>query len=254
MKKGLFALVILSITLSSCSRYLRPNIMMKTPKDYKFDVPKDSVSPEYKIQPNDNIDFRIFTNDGFKLIDLTSLNIASNSVNINTSLDYVVEFDGKVKLPMLGRISVAGLTVRQAEFMLEEQYSAYYVKPFIIVKITNKKVFVFTGNSDKANIVLLANDETNLLQALATAGGISEYGKAYRIKLLRGDLQNPQVFLFDLSTIEGIKKAGMTLQSNDVIYVEPVPKIGRTFVTEISPYVSLLSSLLLIITFSRSLK
>lgn len=253
MKKGLLAIVLLSLTLSSC-RYLRPNIMMKTPKDYKFDLPKDSVSPEYKIQPNDNIDFRIFTNDGFKLIDLTSLNIASNSVNINTSLDYVVEFDGKVKLPMLGRINIAGLTVRQAEFMLEEQYSAYYVKPFIIVKITNKKVFIFTGNSEKANIVLLANDETNLLQALASAGGITQDGKAYKIKLLRGELKNPELFLFDLSTIEGIKKAGMTLQSNDVIYVEPVPRIGRSLVTEISPYISLLSSVLLIITFSRTFK
>ncbi len=251
MKKGLFVVVILLVTLSSC-RLLRPNIMMKTPKDFKFDIPQDSISPEYRIQPNDNIDFRIFTNDGFKLIDLTSLNIASNSVNINQSLDYVVEFDGKVKLPMLGRIQIAGLTLRQAEFLLEEKYADYYVKPFIILKITNKKVFDFTGNSDKANIVLLANDETNVLQALATAGGITNDGKAYKIKLLRGELKNPQVFLFDLSTIEGIKKAGMTLQSNDIIYVEPVPRIGKSLVAEIAPYVSLLSSILIIITFSRS--
>jgi polysaccharide biosynthesis/export protein len=228
--------------------------MMKTPKDYNFAVPKDSVSPEYQIQPNDILDFRIFTNDGFKLIDLTSLNVASNSVNLNTSYEYSVEFDGKVKLPMLGRISISGLTLRQAEFMLEQKYADYYIKPFIILKITNKKVYVFSGNSESANIVPLTNDETNIFQALATAGGIIADGKAYKIKLLRGDLKNPQIYLFDLSTVEGIKKAGMTLQSNDIIYVEPVPRIGKGIVAEIAPYISLISSIFIVITFSRAIR
>ena len=253
MKKGLVVAVLLLVTLSSC-RILRPNIMMKTPKDYKFDLPKDSVSPDYRIQPNDIVDFRIFSNEGFKLIDLTSLNTSNNSVNVNFSIEYNVEFDGKIKLPMLGRIAVAGLTVREAERMLEEKYSDFYIKPFILLKIENKKVFVFTGESKDAKVVPLTNDETNIIQALATAGGISEFGKAYRVKLLRGELSNPQVFLFDLSTIEGIKKAGMTLQSNDVIYVEPVPRFSRSLVAEIAPYVSLISSLFIILTVSKSLK
>jgi hypothetical protein len=51
-----------------------------------------------------------------------------------------------------------------------------------------------------------------------------------------------------------MKKAGMTLQSNDIIYVEPLPKFARSVITEIAPYVSLLSSLFVIFTFSRSLK
>lgn len=253
MKKGLVVAVLLLVTLSSC-RILRPNIMMKTPKDFKFDIPKDSVSPDYRIQPNDIVDFRIFSNEGFKLIDLTSLNTSNNSVNVNFSIEYNVEFDGKIKLPMLGRIAVAGLTVREAERMLEEKYADFYIKPFILLKIENKKVFVFTGESKDAKVVPLTNDETNIIQALATAGGISEFGKAYRVKLLRGDLSNPQVFLFDLSTIEGIKKAGMTLQSNDVIYVEPVPRFSRSLVAEIAPYVSLISSLFIILTVSKSLK
>ena len=62
MKIGLLAVVLLLLTLSSC-KILRPNIMMKTPKNFIYDIPNDSVSPEYKIQPNDNLDFRIFTNE-----------------------------------------------------------------------------------------------------------------------------------------------------------------------------------------------
>ncbi|MBL0049950.1 MAG: polysaccharide biosynthesis/export family protein [Bacteroidetes bacterium] len=253
MKKGLLAIVLLLITLSSC-RTLRPNIMMKTPKEYKFDIPKDSSNPDYKIQPNDILDFRIFSNEGFKLIDLTSLNTNNAGVNANFSIEYNVEFDGKIKLPMLGRIAVSGLTVREAERMLEEKYADFYIKPFILLKVENRKVFVFTGGSNDAKVVPLTNDATNLLQVLASAGGISDNGKAYRVKLLRGELENPKVYLFDLSTIEGIKQSSINLQSNDIIYIEPVPKFGRSLVSEIAPYVSLISSLFIILTFSRSLQ
>ena len=253
MKKGLIIISLLLIGFSSC-RVLHPNVIMKTPKGYKFALPSDSVSPEYKIQPNDIMDFRIFTNDGFKLIDLTSLNTANAAINVNSAIEYIVEFDGKIKLPMLGRISIAGLTVRQAEFMLEEKYGLYYIKPFILLKIQNKKVYVFSGGSQNAKVVPLLNDETNILEAIATAGGISEEGKAYRVKLLRGNIKNPQVFLFDLSTIEGIQSAGMTLQSNDIIYVEPLPKFARNAIAEIAPYLSLFSSLFIIFTYSRNLK
>lgn len=254
MKKGLILLSLLLIGFSSC-RVLHPNVMMKTPKNYVFATPTDSVSPEYKIEPEDIVDFRIFTNDGFKLIDLTSLNTSNAGVNVASStIEYLVEFDGMIKLPMLKRISISGLTIRQAEFMLEEKYSLYYVKPFILLKVVNKKVFVFASGSQDAKTVPLLNDQTNVIEAIAAAGGIGLEGKAYRVKLVRGNIKNPQVFLFDLSTIEGMKNASMILQSNDIIYVEPLPKFARNAIAEIAPYLSLLSSLFIIFTYSRNLK
>ncbi len=253
MKKGLLAILMLLITLSSC-RILRPNAMMKTPKEYKFDIPKDTANPFYRIQPNDIIDLKIFSNEGFKLIDLTSMNLTGPTTNVNYSIQYAVESDGKIKLPVLGRLVLSGLTIREAELMLEQKYSEFYIKPFVTLKIENKKVFLFTGGSETAKVIILNSEDPNLIEALALAGGIGLNGKAYRIKVLRGDLKNPQVFLFDLSTLEGIKKSNMPLQSNDIIYVEAVPKFGRTIVSEIAPYISLISSVFLVFTISKSLK
>jgi len=55
---------------------------------------------------------------------------------------------------------------------------------------------------------------------IASAGGLPAQAKAYRIRVLRGDLNNPTVFDIDLSTVEGMKKANLTMMGNDVIYIE----------------------------------
>jgi polysaccharide export outer membrane protein len=95
-------------------------------------------------------------------------------------------------------------------------------------------------------VVTLKNENTTLIEALALAGGITETGKAYKIKLIRGDSRNPQVQLIDLSTIEGMKQSNMLLQANDIIYVEPVPRISNAILSQITPIVGILTSMLLI--------
>ena len=59
------------------------------------------------------------------------------------------------------------------------------------------------------------------------AGGLADKGRAARIKLIRGDLADPEVYLIDLATIEGISQADIILQANDIIYVEPIGVTSR---------------------------
>jgi polysaccharide export outer membrane protein len=80
---------------------------------------------------------------------------------------------------------------------------------------------VFTGTGGRGTVVNLKNENTTLIEALATAGGVTETGKAYKVKLIRGDTRNPQIMLIDLSTVEGLKQSNLLLQANDIIYVEP---------------------------------
>ncbi|MFW6351649.1 MAG: hypothetical protein ACOC2E_04630 [Bacteroidota bacterium] len=77
------------------------------------------------------------------------------------------------------------------------------------------------------------------------AGGIAD-GRAGKVKLIRGDLDDPQVFLIDLSTLEGVRNAEMVLQANDIIYVEPRERVPQRIMETIGPYLSLLSSALII--------
>jgi len=248
--RKLLLLAGIALLFSSCG-WLNSSIMLKTGKNYQYSKSPDSTkNADYIISANDVIEFRIFSNDGFKLIDLTSLNQSNRDYQMNNRMDFLVEFDGNVKLPILGRTKLTGLTVREAELMLEEKYASYYVKPFVLMSVQNKRVIIFPGNAGDAKVIPLLNNNTTLIEALALAGGISDDGKAQKVKLIRRINDKDEVYLIDLSKIEGIKQANLVLQANDIIYVEPRKKIASRALAEIAPIVSLLTSTLVLILYA----
>ena len=228
--------------------------MFQTGVDYQYaKTPDSSKISEYKISANDILSFTIYSNDGFKLIDLTAFTPGSGTATSMTNL-YQVEGDGNVKLPVLGRKRLVGLTLREAEQMLEESYSAFYVKPFIVAKILNRKVILFPGGTGEAKIIELKDNNTKLIDVIAFAGGISENGKAKKVKLIRTVGSQHEVYLIDLSTIKGVNDSFIVLQANDIIYVEPRKRISRKVLLEIVPILSLLSTTILAFTLINTLK
>jgi polysaccharide export outer membrane protein len=217
--------------------------MFKTPKDYKFDSIPMVPAGEYRITVNDLLDLKIFSNNGYRVIDMTS---TFTPGNISSTIFYLVEKDGQVRLPVIGRVPIQGMTIREAQVMLEEKYSQFYKDPFIVIKITNKRVVVFPGRGGSGTVVTLENENTTLLEALAKAGGIAETGKAKRVKLIRNNNGKTEVLLIDLSTIEGANQGNLVLQSNDVLYIEPIRRISQGVLSEISPIVGILTSFLFV--------
>jgi polysaccharide export outer membrane protein len=219
--------------------------MFKTKKNYQYDdFSTISASREYKIGLNDILEIQIIPNKGALIIEGGVNSEQSGGAGTTSQLqtkgiNTVVEFDGTTKLPMLGRIQMKELSVREAELMLEERLKQYYVDPYVTIKITNKRIVMFPGESGNAKVINLQNQNTTLLEALALSGGVSANGKANRIKLIRGDLKNPQVYLIDLSTIDGMKKADMTLQGNDIVYIEPRNDYAQNFLNRIGPYLAI---------------
>lgn len=251
----LFTLISVLFLLSSCG--INPNTMFKVPKNYEYANDQTIGNIEYRIVPNDIIAFSIYTNDGFKLIDLTT-----SAVSVTSPVSggaptgggqtlFLVEPDGQVKLPIIGKVKISGMTVREAEKHLETQYATFYNKPFVMIKVTNRRVMVFPGNGGPGRVVMLENENTHLIEALAQAGGLTGVGKAYKIKLIRGDLRNPKVMLVDLSTIEGMMQSNLLLQANDIIYVESVPRVSQEVLQQITPFLSIITTLALIYQISN---
>ncbi len=212
--------------------------MFITPDDYEYTEFSESQK-EYIIQPYDKITVQLFPNQAVDLLDKDKM---SNQMNLNNQMSYNVEWNGKVKLPGLGFVEVAGLTVRQLEKMLEDKFAEKYVNPFVYVEVINKHVIVFANGSAKGAVVNFSSDNFTLIEALAQSGGISDFDKAYKIKLIRGDLKNPKIFKFDIRDLEEIKKGNYQLLSNDIIYVESRPRYASKLLREITPYLTLFTS------------
>lgn len=246
--------IVFTTLFASCG--INSNLMLKTPKGYEFDSIPMSPTQEYKLAPNDVISFRLFANDGFKVIDLAAGTAigsqsggtanARNTISGNF-ISYLIRPDSITRLPMLGDLKLAGYTKLEAEMVLEKAYSKYYVRPYVQLQITNKRVIVFPGNGADAQVIGLQNNNTTLLETLARAGGIPERGRAKRVKIIRQVGTEKEVYQVDLSTIgEGLKYVNMIMQANDVVYVEPVPEISRGLVKEVAPILSLVSSVFVI--------
>jgi polysaccharide export outer membrane protein len=222
--------------------------MLKTPKDFKFaqDTTVLEVKP-YLIHENDWLEMHIFSNDGFRLVDVTSTNITSSASS--EGITYLVEENGAVKLPVIGRVPLKGMSIKEAENFLQEKYSVYYKDPFVILRVVSRQAIVFMNDGGKGSVIHLENDHTTLFEALALAGGITDYSKANSIKIIRGNIKNPEVFMADVSTIEGLKNSTLQVYPNDIIYIDSGSNLRKRITTEIVPYISLLTSFLVLLAY-----
>ena len=221
--------------------------MFRTKLNYKFDdLSKIPPTLEYKIGINDNIEIQVTPNKGSMLLEGTSATNAGNNNSMGRTLSAIVEYDGTVKLPVLGRIQVKNLTQREAELMMEERYKEIFIDPYVKITISNKRVILFPGNSGSARVVNLVNQNTTLTEVIAMSGGVAGDAKANRVKLIRGNPENPEIYLIDLSTIEGMKRGNIVLQGNDIVYIEPRNDYIINFTNRVAPYLGALSLFILI--------
>jgi polysaccharide export outer membrane protein len=220
--------------------------MFKTPKGYKFAQYSDTMSrQEYLLETGNMLKISISPNDGFNKVNFTIEN------NQNFGRDYfevIVDVENNIKLPLIGKLNVKGKTIPKLETEIEKLYENYYVKPFVTITISNRRAIVFWGSGSLGKAYPLLDKNTTLYEMIAQAGGIREEGKAYKIKLIRMTPGgSPQVFQFDLSKIEDIPKGNTIIMSNDIVYVESRYKLAQRINSEITPYLSLLTSALLLV-------
>jgi polysaccharide biosynthesis/export protein len=244
--------------LNSC-RNINSNILFKIPdeQNFQFDTLTSSYPNDYKIGAGDRISFIFSPNEGEQLAFSMSVGEVNKQGQVGASsmmmnrMDYLVRADGYVQLPLIGDFKVDGLTVRECEQKLTEILSKTYNSPFVQLRVTNQRVVVFPGKGS-AQLVYISNNNTTLLEVLAMSGGILEQSRANSIKIMRrGETGKRKIFKVDLSTIDGLKQADMVMQANDYIYVDFKPRVASSIMSEITPWLGLFSTTLLLINYFR---
>ena len=252
----------------------------------KLRIAVNRTERNYVIQPNDILDVRVNTNKGERILDPNGelqfgqpsgglpargsapaggqngggarpRNTGQGAGTSTSGSEFLVQADGTVVLPMVGRMRLSGLSLLQADSVLAIRFNEYYKETFVSTRVANNRVVVLGASGGQ--VIFLTNDNMNLLEVLAMAGGVDggggggangfyrNGGRADNIRIIRGDLKNPRVQQIDLSTLNGMRRANLQVEPNDIIYVEPIRRPFLDGLADAGPIIGL-SSLVLTTT------
>ena len=145
-----------------------------------------------------------------------------NGPEISTDY-YLVNADGTIDFPVIGKIEVAGLSKRQVvDKIANEIYPKYLTeKPTVEVRLMNFRVSVL-GAVKTPGIYRSSNERMTFLEAISRAGDLDIKGDRENILLYRTNSDGSrEIKRINLQDRDFLLSPYFTLQQNDIIYVQP---------------------------------
>ena len=181
-----------------------------------------------RIMPKDLLTVVVSTTDPeaskpFNLVMPTiSQGITTSASSQGQLQTYLVDNNGQIEFPVVGMITVKGLTKREAEEKVKGLLATYLKEePVVTVRFVNYKISVI-GEVARPNTFTIQNEKVNVMEALAMAGDMTIWGRRDNVKILREDAEgNKRVIMMNLNDPYVIFHPDFYLQQNDVVYVEP---------------------------------
>jgi len=223
LKKIPFVFVTCCLFLSSCITSGKINYMQSP----GFNIPayKDSISFEdYRLRVGDRIFVKVYSTDN-------QTNALFNGTGNNTQsmisgggasdlYTYAVERDGSINFPMIGAIPMSGKTVREATITLEKSIEPLFRFSTVELRVINRNFSVL--GSGRSAYFALPQEKINIFKALAMAGDVGIYSDRSRVRILRETDKGPIIKQFDLRSADIIHSEFYYIESNDVIYIQPL--------------------------------
>lgn len=165
--------------------------------------------------------------------------------------DYVVDQDGEIEIPVVGRMKLAGLTASQAKEKLFTAVSPFLKEPLIEVSFASFKVTIL-GEVKAPGSYVISSQNANLFTALAAAGDMPHSAKRYDIRLYRDYNGKRTIRKFDIRKASVLEDPDIFLmRPNDVIYVQA--RSATVFKEESGLVASLFTVVISIVTLGFSI-
>ena len=167
-------------------------------------------TPESTIQFNQETN-KIAVNNG------VVMNPGSNVVS-----GYLVNHDGDIVFPVLGKIHVLGLTHSELAALIEKKLvsDGHITDPVVTVKLMNFKVCVL-GDVNRPGQLVVAGERLTIFEALSMVGDLTIYGQRHNVTVIREENGLRTIGEVDLSSKSVFDSPYYYLHQNDVVYVEP---------------------------------
>jgi len=195
---------------------------VETVSSISNETPREVKISEYILGAGDKIEILVYRHDDLKMI---------------TQIDS----SGKITYPLLGDITVSGLSIFQLRDTIRTGLSYYVIDPQVSVSVLgvqSQKVYV-VGEVMQPGVFSL-DIPKNVLDAISSAGGFTHDAKDESVILIRGDKEKPKLIKLDIESAleDGNISQNIQLQKGDIVYVP------STFIADVSRFSQYLSNIL----------
>lgn len=235
MRISLFSVILLTMfSLNGCishDQLLNYRQGLSDPSDssnvktaYPLVLPVQHI-PTIKIQANDVLSIKVYSTD---VETAAPFNITpmSEAGNLNTLESiklsgYLVDKQGVIDFPVLGRLYLDGLSISEAKEEIKEALKKYLKDPVVNIRLLNFTVTV-SGEVNNQGSFSVFSERISLPDALALAGGLTDYANRTNLLIVR-ESNDTQIFnRIDLTSSAVFQSEYYYLKQNDLIYVEPI--------------------------------
>ncbi len=233
--RSILFFAIVSCALSSCVTARKVNYMQKPDKQ----IPSytDTLSFEdYKVRIGDRLYIYVYSLDE-KIMKMYNAGGSSSSQmrqqmtggGMNSSYDlytYLVDEEGTIDFPTIGKLYVQNLTSRQVKMLLEEELSKLlqeipgYSTISVEVHIVNRSFSIIGAQSGRYPIT---KEKMTIFEALALAGDLGEFNSRKEVKLVRERNGVTTIKTFDARSEDIVNSEYYYIEPNDIIYIRQIP-------------------------------
>jgi len=170
-------------------------------------------------------------------------------------MGYSIDPEGRVTIPLLGKVPVAGLTIYEIRDLFQSKVDSLYRHAYVEVRLLSFKYTVL-GEVRTPGSYINYNDQLTVLEAIGRAGGIAETGTKEKILVIRPEGDKTQTYNINLQDKSLLSSPAYFLSPNDVVIVQPNPKKVfnvnlPTFAFIISTVTGTISTTLLLINYFK---
>ena len=233
-------IVLLPLLMASCVTSRRVNLMQEPGKNHIPQYADTVLYEDYELRIGDRLYIYVYSVDERvdKMFNSSSGTIGVQMLQggggVGGSYDlytYLVQEDGCIDFPMVGRVPVRGMTTRGVKRVLEDELSSFiksygdYQMMSVEVKIVRRS---FSVISDRGSGTFnIQKEKVTIFEALAMAGDIGDFGDRSKVRIVREKEGQTEVKVFDVRSKDIINSEYYYIEPNDVIYIQRIK--GQSF-------------------------
>ena len=178
---------------------------------------------DYKLQPGDNLYIHVVNT-----IDERSAASINGDVRGYLSSDAniylqttTIDKEGRVEMPLVGKIEVKNLTVDEAKNKLQTAINTYINGSMLVVKLASFNVTLL-GEVSRPGMYKVYQSQINLFEAMSLAGNMTNFAKKSEVKIIRQTDNGSEIVTVDMGQADILSSPYYYLKPNDIVYVEPL--------------------------------